>query len=230
MEQRFRFFRLIKEFLANSSSKAIFPGMKSLSIRQLASASQIIACLGIIPAVWGIFHASDEARREEQKTQELLRLTAFPALDGIIQRDRAELENIDEATWDLRNMAKNNQLRSTYSTGKSAYYGTKGLASAGRHYEYLGVMVRLRYVEFEPIFEVISFPDSLWDAAVDSGLLKMVREENWNGTEKPLPDFWVNFEYLRNCYQAARKGEPIPGQQDRNDQPGLLDRIKRIVR
>ena len=202
--------------------------MKNPSLRQLASASQIVACLGVVPAVWGIFHSADEARREEHKTQQLLRLTAFPALDGIIQRDKAERGNIDEAIRDLRNMAKHNQLKTAYSTGKSAYYGTKGLASAGRHYEYLGVMVRLGYVEFEPIFEVVSFPDALWDAAKESGLLKMVREENWNGPGEPLPDFWRNFEYLRTCYHAARKGESIPGVRDRTPRPGFLDWLSRI--
>lgn len=199
--------------------------MKKLPLPQLASVSQIVACFGIIPAAWGIYHSAEQARREEQKTQELLRLTAFPALDGIIQRDRNERNNIEEATNDLLNLARHNQLKSTYQTGRSAYYGTKGLASVGRHYEYLGVMVRLRYVEFEPIFEVISFPDELWEAAEKSGFLKMAREENWSGPEKPLPDFWVNFEYLRNCYMAARKGEPIPGHEKTEREPDLITTI-----
>lgn len=201
---------------------------KKFTLPQLASVTQIVACLGIIPAIWGIFHAAEESHREDQKTQELLRLTAFPALDGVIQRDRAERVNLENAIRVLRLLAKNDQLKATYTTGKSAYYGTKGLADVGRHYEYLGVMIRLRYVEFEPIFEVISFPDELWDAAEQSGFLKMVREENWSGPGKPMKDFWVNFEFLRNCYIAARKGEPIPGLSNPDPEPDLYDRVSRL--
>ena len=197
--------------------------MKKLSLPKVASLSQIVACLGINPAAWGIYHSAEEARREDLKTQELLRLTAFPALDSIIQRDRNERKNITAAVRDLQNLALHDQLKTTYKTGKSAYFGTTGLASAGRHYEYLGVMVRLRYVEFEPIFEVVSFPDELWDAAEQSGFLKMAREENWSAPGKPLPDFWVNFEYLRECYLAARKGEPIPGTHE--PEPGFIESI-----
>ena len=200
--------------------------MKSTTLRQIAAASQVVACLVVVPAVWGIFRSSEEARREAEKTQALLKLTAFPALDGVIQRDRDERKNVEEAIWDLRNMIKHDQLKSTYETGKSAYYGTKGLASAGRHYEYLGVMVRLGYVEFDPIFEVVSFPDELWNAAEESGLIKMIREESWNTAGKPLPDFWKNFEYLRSCYLAARKGEPIPGQDPPYSHDDWLEKLR----
>jgi len=44
-----------------------------------------------------------------------------------------------------------------------------------------------------------------------SGLLTMIRQENWSAAGQPMPDFWVNFDYLRSCYQAARKGDPLPG-------------------
>jgi len=184
-----------------------------MKLQNLSHIAQMIACIGIVPAIWGIFESSRQAQVEEQKTQALLRLTAFPALDGIIRRDRDLREEILEATADLANMKRHDQLRETYQTGRAAYYGTVGLADVGRHYEYLGVMIRLGYVEFRPIFEVVSFPDDLWDAAEESGLLTTIREENWNGPGRPMPDFWKNFEYLRTCYHRARKGLPIPGEE-----------------
>ncbi len=182
-----------------------------MNLAQMAHLSQLIACIGVIPAMWGIFDATEKARIEEQKSQALLRLTAFPALDGVIQRDREERENIDRATSDLGRLARNGSLSTAFSSGRAAYHGIEGLASVGRHYEYLGVMVRLGYVEFEPIFEVISFPDDLWEEMESSGLLTLIRESNWSGEGKPLPDFWVNFEYLKRCYNAARSGEDLPG-------------------
>lgn len=183
-----------------------------MKLAKMSYISQIVATVGVIPAVWGIFDQTEKARMEEQKTQALLRLTAFPALDGIIQHDRAERENIEKAVSELKRIRSNGGLKPAFPTGKTAYYGIPGLANAGRHYEYLGVMVRLGYVEFEPIFEVISFPDELWDEMEATGLLAMIRTESWSAPGEPMPDFWVNFQHLRACYEAARSGQPLPGQ------------------
>jgi hypothetical protein len=175
-----------------------------MNLNNLANISQVVACVGVIPAVWGIFDSTEKARLEEQKTQALLRLTAFPALDGVIQRDRTERENVERAVASLRSLAAGGGWQAAYPTGKAAYHGIPGLASAGRHYEYLGVMIRLGYVEFEPIFEVISFPDELWAEMEASGLLASIREHSWNAPDQPLPDFWSNFGHLRDLYAAAR--------------------------
>ncbi|RFC45579.1 MAG: hypothetical protein DVB23_001940 [Verrucomicrobia bacterium] len=175
-----------------------------MKLAKMSYISQIVATVGVIPAVWGIFDQTEKARMEEQKTQALLRLTAFPALDGVIQRDRAERENVEKAISELKRVRTNGGVKSAFPTGKTAYHGIPGLADAGRHYEYLGVMVRLGYVEFEPIFEVIAFPDALWNEMEASGLLAMIRTESWSTPEEPLPDFWVNFQHLRSLYESAR--------------------------
>jgi hypothetical protein len=194
-----------------------------MKLAKMSYISQIVATIGVIPAVWGIFDQTEKARMEEQKTQALLRLTAFPALDGIIQHDRAERENVEKAISELKRIRANGGLKQAFPTGKTAYYAIPGLANAGRHYEYLGVMVRLGYVEFEPIFEVISFPDELWEEMEASGLLPMIRTESWSAPGEPMPDFWVNFQHLRSCYEAARSGAPLPGQDSATETTG--DRI-----
>ncbi len=201
-----------------------------MNLTKLAYLAQVVACFGVVPAMWGIFESSKKAALEEKQTQALLRLTAFPALDGIIQRDRDERRNVERAAIDLRKFAGREAILERFETGRGAYYGIEGLAEAGRHYEYLGVMIRLGYVEFQPIFEVVSFPDDLWDELERSGLLTLIREENWTGDGRPLPDFWVNFEFLRDCYYAARQGKPIPGEEPEPtpwfDLPALLDRFR----
>jgi len=189
-----------------------------MNLANVAHVSQLIACIGVIPAVWGLFDSTEKARIEEQKTQALLRLTAFPALDGVIQRDRVERENVELAIAALKTLSAQGGWKSAYPTGKAAYYGVPGLAGAGRHYEYLGVMVRLGYVEFEPIFEVISFPDELWAEMEACGLLTAIREETWSAPDKPLPDFWSNFGHLRDLYTAAR-GAPAVTPDVRNVTP-----------
>jgi hypothetical protein len=194
-----------------------------MKLAKMSYISQIVATVGVIPAVWGIFDQTEKARMEEQKTQALLRLTAFPALDGVIQRDRAERENVEKAISELKRLRTNGGVKSAFPTGKTAYHGIPGLADAGRHYEYLGVMVRLGYVEFEPIFEVIAFPDALWNEMETSGLLAMIRTESWSTPEEPLPDFWVNFQHLRSLYESARNPK-APTDQVRDPQ-SAADRI-----
>lgn len=181
-----------------------------MKLAKMSYISQIVATVGVIPAVWGIFDQTEKARMEEQKTQALLRLTAFPALDGVIQRDRAERENVERAVAELKRLRANGGVKAAYPTGKTAYLGIPGLASAGRHYEYLGVMVRLGYVEFEPIFEVIAFPDELWNEMEASGLTTLIRTESWSTPQDPLPDFWSNFQHLRSRYVSARDGQSSP--------------------
>lgn len=201
-----------------------------MKLQNLSHVAQVIACVGVVPAIWGLFDSAQKSQMEEQKTQALLRLTAFPALDGIVQRDRELREKILAATAALEKLGRENQLRGAYPTGRAAYSSIAGLADAGRHYEYLGVMIRLGYVEFRPIFEVVSFPDELWNAAESSGLLRMIREENWSGPGHPMDDFWKNFEYLRTCYQLARQGRPVPCETPAAASSGLERLMENLVR
>ncbi len=97
--------------------------------------------------------------------------------------------------------ADKTELLKTHGTGKAIYYGTPGLGEVGRHYEHLGAMLKLGYVDFDLIFEVVSFPDDFWDST--QPLMTVIRE-NWGGEGKPLPDLWVNFGYLRERYHKQR--------------------------
>lgn len=79
------------------------------------------------------------------------------------------------------------------------------IAAVGRHYEELGALVRLDYIRFDVVYEVVPFPDGFWAAT------KPIREEaqsNWsideNGKHTGLRDFWKNFEYLKQQYDRQR--------------------------
>lgn len=69
------------------------------------------------------------------------------------------------------------------------------------HYEQMGALVKLGYVEFPLIYEVIAFPDDYMDAVEP---LRAAIAANWNGLGKPLSDLGSNIAYLRACYQLSR--------------------------
>ena len=69
------------------------------------------------------------------------------------------------------------------------------------HYEQMGALVKLEYLDFPLIFEVIAFPDAYMDSAES---LRRIIRENWKGKNKALPDFGANIEFLRKCYEKSR--------------------------
>jgi hypothetical protein len=65
--------------------------------------------------------------------------------------------------------------------------------------------VRLGYLDFDLIYEVVDFPDKFWDETDE--FRKSARTVNWFDANKRLPDFWKNFEYLHDRYVERRKLE-----------------------
>lgn len=80
-------------------------------------------------------------------------------------------------------------------------------AAVHYHYEQLGALVKLEYVEFALIFEIIAFPDD-YLAAVKP--LRDAVAAHWKGLGKPLPDFGSNIDYLQSCYALSRSQPKKP--------------------
>jgi hypothetical protein len=74
-------------------------------------------------------------------------------------------------------------------------------AAVHYHYEQLGALVKLQYVEFPLIFEIVAFPDD-YMAAVQP--VRDTVAAHWKGIGQPLPDFGANIGYLRGCYEFSR--------------------------
>lgn len=75
-------------------------------------------------------------------------------------------------------------------------------AAVHYHYEQMGALVKLEYVEFPLVFEIIAFPDD-YMAAVKP--LRDAVAANWKGMGKALPDLGSNVDFLRDCFQYSRK-------------------------
>jgi len=69
------------------------------------------------------------------------------------------------------------------------------------HYEQLGALVKLEYIEFPLVFEVVPYPDDYMAAVAP---LRQALAEHWKGIGKPLPDLGANIDYLKRCYDLSR--------------------------
>ena len=173
-----------------------------MKLRKAASFAQLIACIGVIPGFMGVFYNMEQQRIENEQMGKAMRLTALGAVNDMIEKDHAQQANIEKALNYIKKFPEGNlDELPEGKTGRQLYYETPGLSEAGRHYEHLGAMVKLGYIDFDLIFEVISFPDKFWDSS--EPLMNMIRQ-NWGGKGQPLPDLWINFRFLREKYHQQR--------------------------
>lgn len=170
----------------------------------MAYVSQIVACLGVVPAGWGIYQSVEQNRIDEENTSKAMRLAALGHINEMIENDQEAQAQVDKVIEEVRKLPDPETLLQQYGTGSAVYRSIDGLASVGRHYEHLGAMIRLGYVDFDLVFEVITFPDDFWNET--EPVVTMIRE-NWKGPGQPLPDLWKNFRHLRELYYARRAEE-----------------------
>lgn len=193
-------------------------------LQKAASFSQVIACIGVIPAFLGVFYNMEQQREENERLSKSMRLAALAAVNDMIENDKAMQPMIQEAIFQVRLLAQDEkELMKQFSTGKAIYYSIPELSEVGRHYEQIGAMVNLEYIDFDLVFEVITFPDDFWDSS--ETVMAAIRK-NWNGKDKPLPDLWKNFSYLRDRYhrqRAINRGDIV-------EKHGIVEQIRERIK
>lgn len=193
-------------------------------LQKAASFSQVIACVGVIPAFLGVFYNMEQQREENERLSKSMRLAALAAVNDMIENDKAMQPMIQEAIFQAGLLSRDEkELMKQYSTGKAIYYSIPELSEVGRHYEQIGAMVNLEYIDFDLVFEVITFPDDFWDST--EPVMAAIRK-NWNGKGKPLPDLWKNFAYLRDRYHRQRaidRGDIV-------EKHGIVEQIRERIR
>lgn len=75
-------------------------------------------------------------------------------------------------------------------------------AAVHYHYEQLGALVKLGYIEFPLVYEIIAFPDEYMDRMAP---LRQALAAHWKGPGKPLADLGSNIQWLRACYDYSRQ-------------------------
>jgi hypothetical protein len=101
-------------------------------------------------------------------------------------------------------MPRIEQLIREAGNGEDVYLSKdlEDFAAVHYHYEQLGALVKLGYIEFPLIFEIIAFPD---DYMKQVQPLREALAANWKGMGKPLPDLGGNIDYLKSCYTLSRE-------------------------
>ncbi|SEK54175.1 hypothetical protein SAMN05216359_102143 [Roseateles sp. YR242] len=103
-------------------------------------------------------------------------------------------------------------------SGEDFYFSAtmKDYAAVHYHYEQLGALVKLGYIEFPLVFEVIPFPDAYMKAVQP---IRDALAENWRGIgQRPMTGFGSDIDYLKDCFEHSRSHRDAPaecpGQQD----------------
>ncbi|HEX4653968.1 MAG TPA: hypothetical protein VH227_06945 [Candidatus Udaeobacter sp.] len=172
------------------------------SIAHIAdSAKNIAIIVGIAVTVFGLYKGYKELAWSARNQK----LSTFGTVKELIRSDEEQRGKINEILgMDIP------ELLRKHPTVEYFYDSPEGLkiASVGRHYEELGALVRLDYIDFELVYEVVPFPDQFWDVTEP---IRAGARTKWNkskeGEPKGLTDFWKNFEYLKNRYEKQRQIE-----------------------
>ena len=69
------------------------------------------------------------------------------------------------------------------------------LFQIGHHYEYIGLIVKKKFIKFKTVFELNPVDNEIW---LNSEPIRKYLRQHW------LQDWWENWEYLHNKYEKLR--------------------------
>ena len=162
--------------------------------------SGISVIIGVCLALVQIYNIEQSVRTSAKSTK----LSGLAYINQIIDEDNEVQKRIrDFLDTDKYDNAKILQLIKDKGSVRSAYRSVEmeDLRAIGRHYERLGAMVKLDYVDFDLVYEIVPFPDDFWNATTG---LREAAATNWD-RDTGLRDFWSNFAYLKARYDEKRK-------------------------
>jgi hypothetical protein len=172
---------------------------------------QIFTCLSFIMGIFLGLGELNKSRRELYVAVRILKLSSLQHQNRIFEQNREIRHKRQEFVKKYRKIKAEKreqeyiqQLFLKHGTGRCVYLSEelKVFSAVGRHYEYLGALVRLEYIDFPLVFEVLAFPDDFLD---ETRKLRQRIQDEWDGPGKRNNEFWKNFIYLRELYCKERK-------------------------
>ncbi len=165
-------------------------------------ASNIAVIVGVILSLLQLTNFVENSHRAAQSAK----LGALKEIKTFLEQDeevrRKGLRFLKEQSAAVKETLQ--ASLSTAGTGEALYLspGLKDFAAMHYHYEQMGALVKLGYIDFTLIFEIIAFPDNYFEAVepIRTGI-----SANWKGPGKPLPDFGANIRFLKTCYEKSRR-------------------------
>lgn len=175
---------------------------------------QVVHIATSLSVIAGIFVGLGElykSRKELYMAVRIMKLNSLQHHNRIFDQDREIRHKRQEFVESYRKIKEQEgeqkyieKLFAKYRTGRAVYLSEELeiLSKVGRHYEYLGALVKLEYIDFPLVFEVLAFPDDFLDETQE--LRRRIKNE-WGGPGKKNNEFWANFMYLRELYHKGRK-------------------------
>jgi hypothetical protein len=185
------------------------PGRGTLSfLREVVGiAGGLSVILGVVISLFQLSTFVDNSRRATMT----LRLSALQQVKTFLEEDeqirrRAQvfLANRLSAVT-----AKQNATIKQMGSGEAFYLSPEmeDFAAVHYHYEQMGALVKLGYVEFPLIFEIVAFPDAYMEAVEP---VRAAIAANWKGVGRELPDLGSNIKFLKSCYEMSRRNPARP--------------------
>lgn len=200
------------------------PSQRDSRLDSIARITQILTgvsiIVGIIVALVGLF----DTKRQAELSLKAMRLTQLAELESIVAEDREMQDGKIESFLKSLNAEQNaggdcfengaflpaeKMLKKFNGNGHDMYMSDclADFKSIGRHYDSVGAVVKLGFLDFDFLFDLVTFPDSFWEKS--KPYRKTIRK-NWRGPEvseeeRELPDFWAGFSYLHDEYEEARE-------------------------
>lgn len=150
------------------------------------------------------------ATREKRIATRIRELTSFADFGELVTHYRRDVgkksttftQFAQSHTWNC------DSLLNAYGSGAALYYSDElqDYAHVREFYEDLGLLIRYDAIDFELVYQSITFPNDFVEA---SEPLSRCIGENWFGRGKGIKDFSFNMDLLEKNYQRRRKGEPV---------------------
>ena len=182
--------------------------------KQLALAVAIVSALSTLAgAGWSLIEFA-KATREQARVARISQLTTYASFGELLKRYHVIEKSTDgfmrqhrTPDWDLSALLKQ------YQTGASVYYSQELSEFRDIHqfYEELGTLIRFNAVDFELVFQVITFPSDFQDTTRQ---LQQFLADHWfelrsDPRSRVLTDFGFNLAELERNYEAHRRGNPV---------------------
>lgn len=189
--------------------------MEPRKLDTLLKIAQIAALISLTAAVIAGLFALPELRRQVELHLRVTRLVHMKELSELVERGRradarikAFLDRIPDGQGACAAPpcipSPDELFQRSNRTGRDMYYSGElaEFVGIGRMYEDLGALIRLGYGDFDFAYTLLNFPDAFWEKTV---LYRRLIQDNWSGEGRPLPDFWMNFSWLRDEYLKERR-------------------------
>ena len=167
-------------------------------------ASRVAVIVGVVLSVLQLSQFVDNAKRASQaaKLSVLREVRVFLAEDEDIRRKGQRFLHEQ-----LPKLLPVIHERVADAGSGEAFYLSKDMedfAAVHYHYEQLGALVKLGYVDMPLVFEVIAFPDAYMNAIEP---IRVEVAKNWKGPDDALSDLGSNIRYLKGCYAKSRSDD-----------------------